>query len=60
MTMDDLLSEFHAVEVHETVVEAPMDLAVFRKGGFFLLEDNGPRQGRSFGRRLHRMLVSRR
>lgn len=82
MTLDDLMSEFHAVEVHETVVDAPlelvyrtfreidlagsflgwlfvapqrlarllglrkgaptpMDLAVFRKGGFFLLEDNG-------------------
>lgn len=82
MTLDDLMSEFHAVEVHETVVRAPldrvynvfrgldldgsvlgwlfvapqrfarvlglrkraptpMDLAVFEKGGFFLLEDNG-------------------
>jgi hypothetical protein len=82
MTLDDLMREFHAVEVHETFVDAPlervyrtfreldlegsllgwlfvapqrlarflglrkraptpMDLAVFRKGGFFLLEDNG-------------------
>lgn len=82
MTMDDLMPEFDAVEVHETKVDAPLervyqsfrkvdlegsflgwlfvapqrlaralgllrrnptplDLEVFRKGGFFLLEDNG-------------------
>ena len=82
MTMDDLMREFHAVEVHETIVDAPLstvyqafrdidlegsflgwifvapqriakaiglrkrtpmplDFEVFRKGGFFLLEDNG-------------------